>query len=33
MHIFGNIAYAMVQEEKRAKLDAKRIKCVFFEYC
>ena len=33
MRIFGNIVYVMVSDEKRGKLNAKRMKCVFFRYC
>ena len=31
MHMFGCIAYAKVRDEKRTKLDAKGIKCLFVE--
>jgi len=33
MHVFGCIAYAMVPDEKRCKLDAKGTKCLFLGYC
>jgi len=33
MRVFGFIAYAMVPEEKRGKLDAKGSKCLFLGYC
>ena len=33
MHVFGCIAYAKVPDEKRTKLDAKGIKCLFVGYC
>jgi len=33
MHVFGCIAYAMVPDEKRGKLDAKGTKCLFLGYC
>ena len=32
MSVFGSIAYAMVLDEKKDKLDVKRIKCVFLIY-
>jgi transposase InsO family protein len=33
MCVFGCIAYAMVPDEKRGKLDAKGTKCLFLGYC
>lgn len=33
MRVFGCLAYAMVPDEKRSKLDAKGIKCLFLGYC
>jgi hypothetical protein len=33
MRVFGCIAYAMVPDEKRGKLDAKGTKCLFLGYC
>ena len=33
MRVFGCIAYAKVPDEKRTKLDAKGIKCLFVGYC
>jgi transposase InsO family protein len=33
MRVFGCIAYAMVSDEKRGKLDAKGTKCLFLGYC
>ena len=33
MHLFGCIAYAKVPDERRTKLDAKGIKCLFVGYC
>ncbi len=33
MRAFGCIAYAMVPDEKRGKLDAKGTKCLFLGYC
>jgi hypothetical protein len=33
MRVFGCIAYAMVPNEKRGKLDAKGTKCLFLGYC
>ncbi len=33
MRVFRCIAYAMVLDEKRGKLDAKGTKCLFFGYC
>ena len=33
MHMFGCIAYAKGPDEKRTKLDAKGIKCLFVGYC
>ena len=33
MHVCGCIAYAKVPDEKRTKLDAKGIKCLFVSYC
>jgi hypothetical protein len=33
MPVFGCIAYAMVPDEKRGKLDAKGTKCLFLGYC
>jgi hypothetical protein len=33
MRVFGCIAYAMVPDEKRGKLDAKGTKCLFPGYC
>jgi len=33
MRVFGCIAYAIVPDEKRGKLDAKGTKCLFFGYC
>jgi len=33
MRVFGCIAYAMVPDEKRGKLDAKGTKCLFIGYC
>jgi hypothetical protein len=33
MPMFGCIAYAMVLDEKRGKLDAKGTKCLFLGYC
>jgi hypothetical protein len=31
--MFGCLAYAMVPDEKRGKLDAKDTKCLFLGYC
>ncbi len=33
MRVFGCIAYAMVPDEKKGKLDAKGTKCLFLGYC
>ena len=33
MRVLGCIAYAKVRDEKRTKLDAKGIKCLFVGYC
>jgi transposase InsO family protein len=33
MRVFGCIAYAMVPDAKRGKLDAKGTKCLFLGYC
>ena len=33
MRVFSCIAYAKVPDEKRSKLDAKGIKCLFVGYC
>lgn len=33
MHVFGSLAYAMILNEKRGKLYAKDIICVFIAYC
>jgi hypothetical protein len=33
MREFGCIAYAMVEDEKRGKLDVKGTKCLFLGYC
>ena len=33
LRVFGCIAYAMVGDEKRGKLDAKGTKCLFLGYC
>jgi hypothetical protein len=33
MRAFGCIAFAMVPDEKRGKLDAKGTKCLFIGYC
>jgi hypothetical protein len=33
MRVFGCIAYAMVADAKRGKLDAKGTKCLFLGYC
>jgi hypothetical protein len=33
MRVFGCIAYAMVPDENRGKLDAKGTKCLFLGYC
>ena len=33
MRVFGCIAYAKVPDEKRTKLDAKGMKCLFVGYC
>lgn len=33
MRVFGCVAYAKVPDERRTKLDAKAIKCVFLGYC
>ena len=33
MRMFGSLAYAMVSNEKRGKLNAKAIKCMFLGYC
>jgi transposase InsO family protein len=33
MRIFGCIAYAKVPDERRTKLEAKALKCVFLGYC
>ncbi len=33
MRVFGCIAYAMVPNEKRGKLDEKGTKCLFLGYC
>lgn len=33
MRVFGCIAYALVPNAKRTKLDAKGIKCIFLGYC
>jgi len=33
LRVFGCIAYAMVPDEKRGKLDAKGTKCLFLGYC
>jgi len=33
MRVFGCICYAKVPDEKRTKLDAKGIKCLFLGYC
>jgi hypothetical protein len=33
MRVFGCVAYAKVPDEKRTKLDAKAIKCLFLGYC
>ena len=32
MHVFVDIAHALVLDKKTNKLDAKEIKCVFLEY-
>ncbi len=33
MRVFGCVAYAMVPDEKRGKLDSKGTKCLFLGYC
>ena len=33
IRVFGCLAYAMVLDEKRGKLDAKSTKCLFLGYC
>lgn len=33
IRIFGCIAYAMVLDEKKTKLNAKGMKCIFLGYC
>ena len=33
MRVFGSLAYAMVSDDKRGKLDANGIKCMFLGYC
>ena len=33
MRVFGCVAYAMVPDEQRGKLDAKGTKCLFLGYC
>ena len=33
MCVFENLAYAMILNEKKGKLDAKEIKCMFLGYC
>jgi hypothetical protein len=33
LRIFGCKVFAHIQKEKRKKLDAKAIKCIFIEYC
>ena len=33
IRVFGCLAYAMVPDEKRSKLDAKGTKCLFLGYC
>jgi hypothetical protein len=33
MRVFGCLAYAMVPDEKRGKLDVKGTKCLFLGYC
>lgn len=32
MHVIGNIAYAIVSDEKRGKLDTKGSKCMLLIY-
>lgn len=32
MHMFGSIAYVMILDGRRGKLDERRIKCMFFKY-
>ena len=33
MRMFGCVAYAMVPDQRRMKLDAKGVKCLFLRYC